>query len=843
MAIDDVYSRLVCGDEELDLHDQALTWISAGTSPPAPAPADIAWRAQGRHRARTRYGRVRHRLKVDLKQAADMARYGALVRVLQRFAEYARLYEEKGQGDPVYWRYKWDSAGPVPLLGLGALQTRVYAITVSWPGRLHQRAYFETPTISGLTLALECDAYWTDTTNQPLGLATGGLVERRRSAGPWTDSRGLQVAEATTNYVLNPSAGAAGNYAALGSAVVERRATTAFLGSYSYHVVTAAVNDGLSLTLAALANADHYVSVWARGDLPDVLAAVLNGVSANGLSVIGTEGDWTVYGVRIVAAQSSGSTTLELVISGADTSKAFHVGHVQVEQKTYSTPPCTGAMGPGHSWSGTAHASTSSRTAAQIAYDDEMPDLIQPQGSACGWFCAGGVQSATTGWRLLDARGASNAERIMLRIHYNDNKLDLYVNGGYRITDVGSGTWSVGEWIFWAVTWDFDADAFVVYVYQDGTLYSDSDTTTLAFPGLTTLTLGVDTGGAAWCNGYLDDVRIFDYVLTAAEVTAIYTAAATVKSAGLVIGTPPYLWTAAGAGVIGNRDDSSGENLAVIGTPRGDVPAAVRLAIAASAGNVHRSFFRQRGFPEFYAILDEHDADVQSSGTDTVDATANAGYQYTVPWTGGSTWNVLTWKLENLPAGSAAFYGRFRLYMRCRLAGGSTTWSAYVREDLNVGSVLYADSAGASVTNTSWELVDLGELTIPCGARPAGTDVAQVWLTLYVTTTSGTQSLEVDYLLLAPVDDEGFQVCDDTGIALSTHELLIDSISAHPATVLMYNDALAGTPDVRGDMVWISIVGPTRWMGSQSTTGSDDVSTTMTLAGSVLSRYLLAPGI
>ena len=68
------------------------------------------------------------------------------------------------------------------------------------------------------------------------------------------------------NYILNPSAEAAGGYSAVGGATVTRDSTRARQvtpdSTSAFKVVTGAANDGLQLTTASLPSASIYMSAW-----------------------------------------------------------------------------------------------------------------------------------------------------------------------------------------------------------------------------------------------------------------------------------------------------------------------------------------------------------------------------------------------------------------------------------------------------------------------------------------------------------------------------------------------------------------------------------------------------
>ena len=173
--------------------------------------------------------------------------------------------------------------------------------------------------------------------------------------------------EAATNKVLNPVAQSSSNYAAVSSAIT-LSTTYSYLGYKSFHVVCDANNDGITFTLSALANEIHYITVRMRGTIDPAWKWSLNGSTWHAPDLLGTEGDWSVYGHQIGASEASGSTTLYIYQNGAGASD-FYLGHVQVEQNTYATTPITGEIrgfcSDGYYWNGTPHASASTRAAKE----------------------------------------------------------------------------------------------------------------------------------------------------------------------------------------------------------------------------------------------------------------------------------------------------------------------------------------------------------------------------------------------------------------------------------------------------------------------------------------------
>ena len=176
--------------------------------------------------------------------------------------------------------------------------------------------------------------------------------------------------EAATNMVLNPVAMGTGNYAAVGAGTTvtpTAAAGSAYLGYKYYLVAGNGDNFGMTLTLAALSNAIHYVTVRIRGAISNWDWS-LDNATYNVPTLLATEGIWSVYGYAFPAAQANASTTLYIYKNAAG-AFSWQVGHIQVEADTHATTPITGDIkgftSDGYYWNGTAHASTSSRAAKE----------------------------------------------------------------------------------------------------------------------------------------------------------------------------------------------------------------------------------------------------------------------------------------------------------------------------------------------------------------------------------------------------------------------------------------------------------------------------------------------
>lgn len=195
---------------------------------------------------------------------------------------------------------------------------------------------------------------------------------------PLDPSKGLfsvVVPEATTNLCTNPSVetGTAG-YTAVGGSIA-RSTTQQRRGVYSLAVTpTSAATDGVYFGTVSLTSGTTYtasVDVYGAPGVEYQLYFATTGGAALGTPTRFTgAGRWQRVDVQY---PETSSTTRRVYIAkrtGASTA-VFYVDGLQVEAKSYPTTYCDGDQAgfvpgqvpPPYLWSGTAHASTSSRSA------------------------------------------------------------------------------------------------------------------------------------------------------------------------------------------------------------------------------------------------------------------------------------------------------------------------------------------------------------------------------------------------------------------------------------------------------------------------------------------------
>ena len=347
-----------------------------------------------------------------------------------------------------------------------------------------------------------------------VGTETGGVIYR-----PGKFQKAVQVAEATTNLVTNPSF-ETGIWSSYGTPTT-RSVSTAYTlyGSQSGYLVGDSSGDGMALNVGTLTSGTVYTLSgyvkWVSGTV--YIAAIESGspYTARAVTPNVTSGsDWQ----RVSVTWTQGVTESVNVVCVAGNGSAYFDG-IQLEAKAYATPYCDGSLGNGHSWSGTAHASTSSRTNGVITYAlTGMADV----GTLAAWVkFSVPLDGTLTGlgyndFIMLVGSSGENTDSCCLRWVDTSGLLQVRVQSGGAakatndISSVAAETWHHVAW-----TWDASTNASAVYV--DG-LQAHTTTFPAFSVDLTTLYLNQNQKGGM----LVDDLVILSCAATEDEIRAIY---------------------------------------------------------------------------------------------------------------------------------------------------------------------------------------------------------------------------------------------------------------------------------------------------------------------------------
>ena len=344
-------------------------------------------------------------------------------------------------------------------------------------------------------------------------------------------NKALQIAEATTNLVTNPSfeTGTTGwTYTdANASGTAAQTALYSHSGTYSVRLSndTAGENDFYYTNVTGLAASTTYtISAWcyvvsftsgALGNYGLLAYDTLDaGTGQSTTNTAATDG-WVRHSVTVTTTAAVGSHTIQIRLYAPQGYTAWD--SVQCEAKAYATPYCDGSLGgfsavgladgTGHSWSGTAHASTSSRLLASASYptNGNLPAL---KGSVLAWVKLASVSGTV---HVLRANGASSSY-IMLR--FASGQLQGYWGTAAvaYATPISAETWT-------HVAMTYTGSLLTLYI-NGQSVASGSSTGFTGMP--TSFGVGHTGTGAGQLNGLIDDLIITSDTKPADEILSIY---------------------------------------------------------------------------------------------------------------------------------------------------------------------------------------------------------------------------------------------------------------------------------------------------------------------------------
>ena len=333
---------------------------------------------------------------------------------------------------------------------------------------------------------------------------------------------GVFVEEGTTNLITNPSfeTNTTGWTGAGTAPTLTRSTARSFVGSASLLVTWPAAAAQASVVLwnnlAATISQTYTISVWVY--VPTGSPAVSLGYydGANHILATSTLFDrWQ----RLTGTFTAGFTgTHGVGIYNAATATAgqsCYVDAVQAENKTYSTSFCDGSLGSGYAWTGTAHASTSTRAAGRL----KLPLSLTPT----TWTLAAWFKPATTGPSFRIPVQVSDANVNWFDIYYavsSGNWFGRKVVAGVGIEAIVNAIIAVGDLVFVATT--FDGAAVKLYVSLNGGAVSSASTASTTVPStLSQVDIGTDYTGGNCANAAIEQVLTYNAALSSTEIAAL----------------------------------------------------------------------------------------------------------------------------------------------------------------------------------------------------------------------------------------------------------------------------------------------------------------------------------
>lgn len=657
--------KLVRGTLTVDLNAAPFE-IAEGFTPPAALvhPIIASGTSANRYGGGTVVGRQATDRGFSFGVHIDDASAGAIETAARRLQF---MLDQAGDPDnPLYLVYRstTDTALP-PLWGQSALYYEVSFGTLTLTG-MYSVSDLRGRALPNCNVSLTLKPYATGAA-QLVATATGGILPDQWGTADGAE-RGVIVPLATTNKMTNPVFGAATYNTGWtqGAQIISSQNTNPLYCLPQTQSSVLIQCSGAGNTYRQTINVGNTNTHWfsalvMRPDLAAVTAADCN-ISYNaalGSSYLNLgNGLWLVYATA--AGINAGTITGLNVLSG----HSIYLLAYQCEEAAVRTPLGWGDL-LGWAWTGTAHASASTRTAAQLKLPISDTTLTAAMGSiAVVVRLNNAISDFTADAYFFQDTGAN----ISAYIQQASGKLNFTGAGlaGSALTNVA------GDVLVLHYVWG----ASVATVYLNGV--------SVATGAWTPPTFGANLylGSGATQTNYSDvtfmDFRTYNYALSAAEALNDYNNLKPQATNATRMGAIPWEWSNAGNNVFspgtGIVNTVQKYNWGVFGGIPGSAPAITQLKITSSQALTTDTniFLSRMAVPFFYDLVGALFQDLSG----TADVATSIGDAFLV---GSVNTNAISSNTSTLNGIVGSLIGGKELYvfMRLKDAGANLTIGFY----------------------------------------------------------------------------------------------------------------------------------------------------------------------
>ena len=357
--------------------------------------------------------------------------------------------------------------------------------------------------------------------------------------GPWANSRALCFEPAATNLVKDPSFefGTLSTYwANWGSPPTRELSTTRSVkGVTSLRLITNATNQGVSQSLTLANGTTYTATVYVYCVSGSAVLMIYNGTDFYA-NVSTKVGQWQRLKMTVVAGATN---TLYLGRSASGSAGEYFFDCVQVEASSFATSYLDGSLGTGYAWTGTPHASTSTRNTSYATFNPSgVIDLSN--GSMSFWFQMpynAGTSGLSITRGLFAWWNSWNTESFYTQFgsDFSGFRVVTYTGSAQQVNIYASLSGSkAGDWHHIVITTTTNS----VNLYIDGVLKSTD--TSYAAPAITSKTAYLGYVTASF-GGAIAEFASFSRVLTAEEVAALYTHGKPLADAGALTKPGVYI--------------------------------------------------------------------------------------------------------------------------------------------------------------------------------------------------------------------------------------------------------------------------------------------------------------
>ena len=627
---------------------------------------------------------------VQIRGLSSDADGSQALRALQAFLDFAG-----DESEPLYFEFRPNSDTPEPLWGNYGTNLKHEVVTgVARVSEQYSRASLRAQGLPNCQVSLQVKPYATGRP-QRLASALGGILEDTLGAADGI-SRGLIVPEATTNKATNPVFGHAtwDNGWVTGPQLISEKNTDPryiLFGVASARLTCITSGTRTFCQSINVGNTNtHTLSMYAkRQDGSAVTAAdcqlVYNVLLTTTYTAVGD--GW--YRLTASAAGINAATASGIAVAPA---ASIYADGFQIEELSYATPLAYGDL-LGCAWTGTVHASTSTRAAGRARL------AIAADTFSIG---AGAVRVV---WRApyANTHGGSNlflwsCGAATLRAYYQLSDDKFYFTDGTTSISTSAQTFAAGDVLVLHFVWGLAG----LVIYKNGASAASSGTYTPPTVPTYMYIGSSDTPNAQGYGPFLD-FAIFNQAPSAAQVLADYTNLTPLTTAGSRVGAIPWLWTKDGDDIIDNCDDSTRDNWAVAAGMPGGIDCRTEFFLTKSAGSVLYLGQTILDYSDWLSPL-TRGTYVDFSGT--ADANSSGGQRFE------DSGIDLPQSFSTLAQTSNPLTGQVHVLMR--LGASASSWSMSAQLGYSGSSSdLFSSTAGKTISGATLGAYYFGAMLLP----------------------------------------------------------------------------------------------------------------------------------
>lgn len=431
-----------------------------------------------------------------------------------------------------------------------------------------------------VVISLQVKPYATGNKQRLINAA--GYVFENNYGSVTGEALGLSVHDATTNKMTNPVLGHAtfGNGWTAGSGLIVTKNTDTTLTLpgilQSAKVISlATTNNTYTQSIAAGNTNKHSFSAYVYlpdGGAPttadfDIYYGAAKSTTYQSLG----NGLYLAYSDNIDGISAATATGI-VVKSG----RTVYLCGFQMEEKAYHTPLAYGDL-LGCAWTGTVHASTSTRTATNINVT-RADDFIRLEEGAVSLVWKPYNSNTFGADETLFGLYKSDYAASGLLAYFESTDDKFYFTDGTNTISTAAQTFAVATPLYLTFTWGPGG----LNIYKSGSNAATGATYTPASTTNQAVFVIGQANAATIANGDILGFDVYDLEISSTQAAALYTAQAALVAGGKRVSSVPWLWTKDGDAVLDNYSDATHSCIAVASGVPGNVACKTDIKITPS---------------------------------------------------------------------------------------------------------------------------------------------------------------------------------------------------------------------------------------------------------------------